>query len=126
MKSTASKRLEQSQGHNSFPGASALAALRAWYSGLSTRAAVAQYLGHTKADGQSSRAVLGKIRRQLVSIAQVRHRKDLVELIAHPATERLQRAGAVLDAIETLRELPLPTPLVTDAVDLWLLTNKQI
>ena len=113
-------RLKQDQGHDSLPGASALAALRAWYSGLGTRAAVEQYLGHIKTDGQSSRAMLGKIRRQLVSFARARHRKDLAELIAHPAAERLQRAGAVLDAIETLRKLPLPTPLVTDTVDLWL------
>lgn len=48
-----------------FPGTAALAALRAWYAGLGARAAVAQYLGQDKASGQSSRAMLGDIRRQL-------------------------------------------------------------
>jgi hypothetical protein len=37
------------------PDAASLAALRAWNEGLSARGTVARYLGHTKADGQSSR-----------------------------------------------------------------------
>lgn len=103
-----------------FPGTATLAALRAWYAGLNARAAVAQYLGQDKASGQSSRAMLGDIRRQLASYARARHREDLAGLVEHPAAERAQRARAVLDAIETLRRLPAPTPLVTDDVEHWL------
>lgn len=72
-----------------FPSADALAALRAWYAGLDARAAVGQYLGQDKATGQSSRAMLGEIRRQLVRYAQALHRKDLAVLIGHPARERI-------------------------------------
>jgi hypothetical protein len=103
-----------------FPGPAALAALRAWYAGLDARAAVAQYLGHGKASGQSSRAMLGNIRRQLASYARARQREDLAGLLEHPMAERVQRAHAVSDAIETLRRLPAPTPLVTDDVERWL------
>lgn len=103
-----------------FPGRASLAALRAWYAGLNARAAVAQYVGHGRADGQSSRAMLGAIRGQLASFARTRHREDLAALLEHPASERLQRAREVLQAIETLRFLPAPAPLVTDRVALWL------
>lgn len=111
-------------GNGDFPSASQLAALRAWYAGLPARAAVEQYLGESKATGQSSRAMLGDIRRQLASYARARHRDDLASLIAHPAAEREQRARAVRDAIEKLRQLPLPAPMVTDAVDRWLPTRS--
>lgn len=103
-----------------FPSTAALAALRAWYAGLSARAAVAQYLGQDKASGQSSRAMLGDIRRQLARYARTRHREDLAGLMEHPAAERAQHARAVMDAIEALRRLPAPTPLVTDDVERWL------
>ena len=103
-----------------FPGTAALAALRAWYSGPSARAAVAQFLGQAKASGQSSRAMLGDIRRQLAGHARQRHREDLADLLEHPAAERARQARAVMDAIETLRHLPAPVPLVTDEVGRWL------
>jgi site-specific recombinase XerD len=103
-----------------FPGTASLAALRAWYAGLSARAAVAKYLEGGKASGQSSRAMLGGIRRDLARYARERHREDLVNLLEHPAADREQRASAVMDAIETLRRLPPPTPLVTDDVERWL------
>ena len=108
------------QSPSGFPGQYSLAALRAWYAGLNARAAVVQYLGHDKADGQSSRAMLGAIRRQLASFARARHRDDLAVLLEHPAAERLERARVVLQAIEALRRLPAPTPLVTDRVAQWL------
>ena len=101
----------------------ALAALRAWYAGLSAREAVSQYLGHEKASGQSSRAMLDAIRRQLADYACQRHRPDLADLLQHPAADRGQHARAVMDAIETLRRLPPPAPLVTDAVERWLPTR---
>jgi hypothetical protein len=71
-----------------FPGIPALAALRAWYAGQGARAAVAQYLGQDKASGQSSRAMLSDIRRQLADYARERHREDLASLLEHPAAER--------------------------------------
>jgi len=103
-----------------FPTRSQLAALRAWYAGLSARVAVAQYLGQSRATGQSSRAMLGGIRRQLAQYARRRHRDDLALLITHPAAEREGRARAVQDAIEKLQQLCVPVPVVTDAVDRWL------
>ncbi|MDP9606094.1 UNVERIFIED_ORG: site-specific recombinase XerD [Variovorax paradoxus] len=106
-----------------FPTLSQLAALRAWYAGLPARAAVAQYLGQSRATGQSSRAMLSGIRRQLAEFARQRHRDDLALLIAHPAAEREERARAVRDAIEKLQQLPLPVPMVTDSVDRWLPTR---
>lgn len=82
--------------------------------------AAAQYLGQEKASGQSSRAMLGDIRRQLAKHARERHREDLASLLEHPAAERSQHARAVMDAIETLRHLPVPAPMVTDDVERWL------
>ena len=103
-----------------FPRTAALAALRAWYAGLSAREAVSQYLGHEKATGQSSRAMLGAIRRQLADYASERHRDDLAGLLQHSAAERSQHARAVVSAIETMRRLPPPAPLMTDVVQRWL------
>ena len=110
----------EAAGNSGFPSASQLAALRAWYAGIPARAAVVQYLGQSKATGQSSRAMLGDIRRVLASFARARHRDDLASLMEHPAAERVERARAVANAIEKLRNMPVPMPLVTDTVDRWL------
>lgn len=103
-----------------FPGAAALAALRAWYAGMGTTEAVAQYLPHSTDAGRSSRAVLGEIRRQLADHARRCRRDDLARLILHPASERPKRVRAVMAAIDLLRGLAVPRPLVTDAVERWL------
>ncbi|WP_432260381.1 phage integrase family protein [Cupriavidus sp. TMH.W2] len=103
-----------------FPDEAALAALRGWYSGLSSRAAVERYLAHAKAPGESARGMLGRIRRQLIAFAQHRQRADLADLLRHPVSERLQCAIAVGHAIEVLRSLPAPQPQVTDDIGLWL------
>lgn len=103
----------------SFPDADALAAMRGWYAGLSARQAVERYLGARRRTGQSSRAVLGAIRRQLIAFARRRHRPDLAELLEHPAAERLARARAAARAIETIRALPPPTPAPVDEVATW-------
>ena len=66
-----------------------------------------------------ARAMLGDIRRQLARYARTRHSEDLAALIEHPAAERAQRARAVLQAIEALRHLVVPTPQVTDDVERW-------
>ncbi len=114
---------EPADKEQGFPSTTDLAALRAWYAGLNARAAVTQYLVHDKTTGQSSRAMLGDIRRQLACYARTRHREDLAGLVEHPAAERAQRERAVMDAIETLRRMPEPTPLVTDDVEHWLPTR---
>ncbi|HBO1858576.1 MULTISPECIES: phage integrase family protein [Burkholderiales] len=103
-----------------FPGAAALAALRAWYAGMGITDAVAQYLPHSTDAGRSSPTVLGEIRRQLADRARRCRRDDLAQLILQPASERPKRVRAVMAAIDLLRGLSVPRPLVTDAVERWL------
>lgn len=103
-----------------FPDAAELAALRGWYAGLAARKSVEHFIPQKRVDGQSSRALITRIRHELIAYARLRHRPDLAELLAHPAVERLQRAKAVLAAIETLRLAPEPSPALTDDVSLWL------
>lgn len=103
-----------------FPDADRLAALRGWYAGLSSRAAVDRYLSHARPIGASARGLIGGIRRQLIELARQRQRADLVELLEHPVNERMARASAVAHAIEILRTLPAPAPQITDDVGLWL------
>jgi site-specific recombinase XerD len=103
-----------------FPDADQLAALRGWYAGLSSRAAVDRYLSHARAPGASARGILGAIRRQLVNLALERQRADIADLLQHPVGDRLARAGAVAHAIEFLRALPMPQPQIADDIGLWL------
>jgi hypothetical protein len=65
-----SPELENDKSPIAFPGEAELAALRGWYAGLSSRESVARYLETQKASGQSSRGMIGSIRRQLISIAR--------------------------------------------------------
>ena len=102
------------------PTADELAALRAWHAGMTARRAIAQYLGARKASGQSSRSMLSSIRRRLASLAHSRHRDDLRLLFEGSADQRVELARAVGQAIETLRSLPAPQPLMTDEVGRWL------
>jgi site-specific recombinase XerD len=103
-----------------FPNADELAALRGWYAGLSSRAAVDRYLSHARALGASARGIIGAIRRQLVNLALERQRVDLADLLQHPVGERIERANAVAQAIEILRALPVAQPQITDDIGLWL------
>ncbi|MGC0018131.1 phage integrase family protein [Ralstonia pseudosolanacearum] len=103
-----------------FPHAAELAVLRAWHAGLSTREAVERYLGERLTPGQSSRGVLGRIRRQLAALARRRQRDDLAALFEIAATERAKQGRAADQAIESLRTLPLPEPAISDDVALWL------
>jgi site-specific recombinase XerD len=112
--------LEKDERPDGFPGEAELAALRGWYAGLSSRKSVGRYLETQKVSGQSSRGMIGNIRRQLISIARQRHRFDLVALLDHPISERAQHARAVAHAIDTLRRAPEPVPRITDDVGLWL------
>lgn len=119
MKTRQSSKAEEAEP-DGLPDAASLAALRAWYEGLPTREAVVRYLGHTKADGQSSRGVLGAIRRRLIQLARRGHREDLAALFDHPVSERRKHARAVARAIELLPNLPAPEPLIGDDIAQWL------
>jgi len=103
-----------------FPDDASLAALRGWHAGLSARDSVVRYLGNRKATGQSSRAMLSAIRRQLARYAQARQRGDLASLFFHRAEDRLGQERAAAHAIEVLRHLPRPEPAITDPVEFWL------
>ncbi|ENZ79063.1 MULTISPECIES: site-specific integrase [Ralstonia] len=103
-----------------FPHPAELAALRAWHAGLSTREAIERYLGERQTPGQSSRGVLGRIRRQLAAFARRRQREDLAVQFEIAASERAKQGGAADQAIELLRTLPLPEPAISDDVALWL------
>lgn len=105
---------------NHFPGEAELAALRAWYAGLSSHESVTCYLSERKVAEQSSRGLLGQIRHRLINIARQRHRSDLADLLDHPVAERAKHARAVTHAIDTLRTAPKPIPRITDDVSLWL------
>jgi site-specific recombinase XerD len=108
---------------SSFPDLDSLAALRAWYEGLTARAAVHRYLGHVRASGQSSRALLARIRRQLRAFALERQRPDLAAVFAHTAVERTRHAASMVQALDTLRATPVPEPSLTDDVGSWLPTR---
>jgi site-specific recombinase XerD len=112
--------LRLADASTAFPDAACLAALRAWHAGLSSRQAVAQYLGEERAHGQSSRAVLGRIRRRLASLARERGRDDLAALFEMSASERVEQGRAADRAIEVLRTLPTPRPAITDDIGRWL------
>ncbi len=120
MKSRQTRRTASAPAEPSLPDADALAALRGWYAGISSRAAVAHYLSGRKASGQSARGMLGDIRRQLVAFAESRHRPDLAALFEHTPAERQGRAGAVERAIKLLPSLPVPQPEISDTIDPWL------
>ncbi|MEX3639670.1 phage integrase family protein [Paraburkholderia sp. BR14320] len=102
------------------PGLASLATLRAWYEGLTAREAVTRYLAHLRSDGQSSRGVIARIRRQLIACATARQRDDLIPLFALPAAGRTRYAATVVHAIDVLRCTPGPQPRLTDSVGAWL------
>ena len=101
------------------PDAASLAALRAWYEGISASDAVSRYLGHTKVAGQSSRAMLSAIRNQLKVQARRLHRPDLADVFVHPDKARSQHAAAVIRVMDALPRLPTPVPLMDDRVSRW-------
>jgi len=110
----------QGSDPDGFPGADQLAALRAWYAGLSSAQAAARYLQGTDLGNRSARREIREIRRQLVAWAKTRHRPDLAELLNHPDSEREKWAKAVLQAVEVLWHAPVIFPRVTDDVHKWL------
>ncbi|WP_175763413.1 phage integrase family protein [Burkholderia ambifaria] len=102
------------------PDLASLAALRAWHEGLTARAAVTRYLDHVRDDGQSSRGLLGRIRRQLVACAIARQRDDLIPLFTHPAADRTRHVAQLVSALDALCSTPIPAPQPADPVHRWL------
>ncbi|WP_430507110.1 phage integrase family protein, partial [Burkholderia sp. BCCCDS15] len=103
-----------------FPDADELAALRAWYAGMTVRQAVERYLPDRLGEGRSARGVIGAIRRRLVRVARQVGRPDLAERLGHADSERLQQAKAAAEAIGLLRHARAPVPQISDDVGLWL------
>ncbi|GAB5101343.1 phage integrase family protein [Caballeronia sp. HLA56] len=99
------------------PSADELAALRAWYAGLSLREAVRRFLPNETA--KSARGAIGRIRRQLVSRAEQVKRADLADVLRHPAVDRERHTHAATQAIEALRHAQIPVPDIGDLVELW-------
>ena len=102
-----------------FPSLGELAALRAWYEGVSSREAVDRYLGAQRTKGESSRGVIRRIRQELIAFARIRHHADLVELLDHPDSQKSALSRKVIQAIDYLRNAPVPEPLVTDDIGKW-------
>ncbi|WP_028206103.1 phage integrase family protein [Paraburkholderia nodosa] len=103
------------------PDLASLAALRAWHEGLTAREAVTRYLAHARNDGQPSRGVIARIRRQLVACARARQRDDLLPLFTGPAADRTQCAASIVTALDALRTTRLPEPQPADPVGRWLI-----
>jgi site-specific recombinase XerD len=103
-----------------WPDEASLAAFRAWLQGVSSRAAVDRYLSDRRAAGASARSVIGQVKRQLVAFATSRVQAELAATLAasSPSDRKLAKAAAA--AIETLRGMPPPQPLIGDAVERWL------
>ena len=109
-------------GSNGLPTADSLAALRAWYEGLTAREAVRRYLGNSKADGQSSRAILTAVRVQLAQTARRLHRPDLEAALlgtGEPSATGVRKVGMLNAAVDALLATPRPTPQLTDSVESW-------
>lgn len=114
-------KVDQCEWRNAaFPDYASLAALRAWYEGLSARAAVDRYLSHKRIKAQSSRGVLGRIRRRLLRIAELNGREDLAALLVERGMERMRPGMSVHRAIEALRELHGREPQIHDDIVCWL------
>lgn len=101
------------------PNLASLAALRAWHEGLTARAAVTRYLAHARDDGQSSRGMIARLRRQLIACARARQCDDLIPLFQIPADGRTRHAAAVVHALGVLHHTPVPAPQPADPVDRW-------
>lgn len=100
-----------------FPGEAELAALRCWYAGVTAREAIVRYLGPRPRKDAAARSTLHRLRRRLTVYALARHRPDLAAVFLTSPSQN--DSTAVSRAIEALRWLPLPSPVMTDAVGQW-------
>ena len=103
-----------------WPDEAALAAFRAWLQGVPSRAAVDRYLPDRRAAGASARSVIGRVKRQLAAFATSRAQTDLATTLAAASPSNRKPAKAAAAAIETLRGMPLPQPVIGDAIERWL------
>jgi site-specific recombinase XerD len=103
-----------------FPPAQALAALRARLQGVAAIEAVQRYLPDRVKRGGSARVILGEVRRDLVQYARLRGRDDLGAIVTASATAGAKGLAQLDRALELLRALPLPPPLIVDDVERWL------
>jgi len=111
-------------GSDALPDAASLAALRAWYEGVDSRAAVDRFLGERRALGESARGLLGRLRQQVAIHARTRHRPDLAALFERSSSRGPRHAAVVTRALDTLAALPIPQPLIGDEVERWLHTRS--
>jgi site-specific recombinase XerD len=103
-----------------FPDASELAAVRAWFAGLSSANAVARYLPVTLPGQLSARSRVSRIRRQLAEFARSRQRTDLAKLFEVSEGARTSVADAAILGMDILRNLDIPNPQIYDEIDRWL------
>jgi len=102
-----------------FPNEAQLAALRAWYAGVSSLEAVERYLPGQKQKGQSARGMIGQIRVQLIASAKVKRQDALLKIIAHPEKDKRKMAKKVMAAIEQLKAAVIPEPFISDTIGMW-------
>jgi hypothetical protein len=105
---------------STWPDEAELAAFRAWLQGVLCHAAVDRYLLDRRAAGASARSVIGRVKHQLVAFGTSRAQPGFAATFAaaRPSDRKLAKAAAA--AIETLRGMPPPQPVIGDAVERWL------
>lgn len=109
------------RSHNpAFPPADAVAALRARLQGVPAVDVVHRYLPDRVKRGGSAREILGEIRRDLVQYSSIRGREDLGRVVTESATRGAAGLKDLDHALQLLRALPLPPPLIVDEVGRWL------
>jgi hypothetical protein len=111
-------------GSDALPDAASLAAQRAWYEGVDSRAAVDRFLGERRALGESARGLLGRLPQQVAIHARTRHRPDLAALFERSSSRGPRHAAVVKQALDTLAALPIPQPLIGDEIERWLHTRS--
>lgn len=123
MKSSRSVTVHGKLSSSTWPDQDSLAALRAWFEGQASHDAVVRFLGGRRAAGQSSRSLIGRIKRQLIAIAIDRGRKDFAHALQVAQRGNAKAVRQAIRAIELLRTTPPPVPLIGDDVDRWLSTR---
>lgn len=78
-----------------------LSVLRAWYAGVDSRQALQRYCPQALERGQSSRGVIGRLRRHIIAFALSRHRDDLAGPVQCGAEERTRDSKAAIRALNT-------------------------